>query len=1220
MSSQYFSGRVQSVVFSNEGNAYYIVRMILDQDEDGTGMFMEHLTATVVKGNVPGIQVQNGTWFGFEARWITHPQYGKQLNITRAPVLKDGWDATTAARMLVANGVGGAVMLSIRNHYADDVLIDALEDAERLEEVPGLAKFSAMHVASRWKMVKAYFKTLDFLTNLGLPAGLVSTIWSYFGDDANDVLSNNPWRLVEVDGIEFKHADEAARRLGLVNETFQIEGAVLYACKNGRGFGHLYLQTGAVFHSVRAMVPGTEKVVIAHALAALHKRGLLFIDKKTRPGVTAVYEPWSYQMEVDGARLLIERVKKAVFLPGEKRTEKYLKDLGSVGALTEAAVKSGRKKGRLERVVRVAIDEWGGAAQLVLSTSQKEGIFNALTAPVSILAGLPGTGKTTSLRAAVRILQDASVPFLLCAPTGIAAKNLSALTGASASTIHRAFSAKGQSDNRRAHTYVGVTGNASRSVVGGVGDEGWGYSQDNPHPADVIILDEASMLDQHLIFRLLDCTKPDARLVLVGDYEQLPSVGPGNVLRDLIHSKMFPTIKLTEIFRQDDTSGIVYAAHSMVNGKVPDTNKDFCLIQIHDEEAVLDVVMKISQKFYDKRVNFQVLSPKHRGTVGVTNLNARLRELLNPASPGLAEMRLGKETVREGDRIMIIKNNYKLGVFNGDVGKVAQVDRTKKEVQIKIHGQPPLFVQVAFKDVPRLLVLAYACTIHKCVTGDTLISTSGGLITLSELASGHPPGTSPFDLTVAGRRGWTHMDQIFVGGVEPTFKLTTRLGYHIEGSHRHPVLVCTADGFLWKKLPQISEGDVLVLRRGIGNQVLVPMSTDAFTPDYGRGRIGTFPSEVGEDLARILGLLVGDGNYTDQEDGRVEFTQVRNPDFLVKVAMLCQRLFSVSPTIRERSFYFHGRLVRGFLHWCGLGYTKAPDKMVPWLILQSPQRVQAAFLQGLFDTDGGVSQLIHFTSSSRQLADGVHQLLLSLGIVSGLVPLSDSAYRVQVTGCEDKRQFQALVGFSIKAKQAKLEKLVSRATPSKSNVGLIPHGRKMITTLRHRLRERGGRNYPEAPVIGRLLSRTVQGAPFRVSHLPTLVQAIPDLRSMGPELTQIWEEGLFFDPVSKITEGEGQVFDLHVTDDEHAFVGNGFVNHNSQGLEYDRIVMPLVRGFYHQLQRNLLYTAITRAKKQVVLVGHYDALVTAVNNTKEDERATLFLDRLVGGLADVPSE
>ena len=431
--SQYFSGRVQSVVFANEGNAFYIVRMILDREDDEFLLDRANRPVTVT-GTIPGIKVGNGTWFGFEAKWTTHDTYGRQLDITRAPVLKDGWNPEIVCNMLVANGVGFMVMETIKAHFGND-LMKALEDPERLEEAPGIAKFSALYVSTRWTAVRAQFQALDFLSGLGLPGGLVRDIWVHFGDDAEKMLVTNPWALVEVDGITFKNADEVASKMGLVDVDKQIRGAVLYACKHGRGFGHLYLTTGAIFHAVRSMVYGTEIKPIAQALAALHKEELIIIDKKTRPGVTAIYEPWAYYMEQEAADLLVTRLMEAPLLPGEEATDKYIKNLGSVGPLTEKAAKAGREKGRLERVVRVAIDEWGSQAKLVLSDPQKEGIFNALTAPVSVLAGLPGTGKTTSLRAAVRILQDAGVPFLLCAPTGIAAKNLSALPPQAPSTV-----------------------------------------------------------------------------------------------------------------------------------------------------------------------------------------------------------------------------------------------------------------------------------------------------------------------------------------------------------------------------------------------------------------------------------------------------------------------------------------------------------------------------------------------------------------------------------------------------------------------------------------------------------------------------------------------------------------------------------------------------------------------------------------------------------------
>lgn len=703
----YLSGRVNAVVYENGTNAFYILKMVLDSTDSSAPAQM-----VTAKGNIPGLQIEVGTWFGFEGKWVTDATYGRQLNITRAPVLKGDWDADTALKMLAANGVSLLVAQSIWGHFGDEGFIDALENVDSLMDVPGITKFAAMHVSSRWLSVKAHFKGLEFLSSLGLPSGVVQNIWSHFGEDARDVLATNPWALVEVDGITFAQADEVARKSGLTDPVAQVRGAVLFACKANKTFGHLFLRTGNIFQVAQASLPDITQEQVVAALGSLSKDGLVIIDRKTRPGTAAVYEPWVYETEKVSAQHLLQRDQLARFLPGDERTVTYLKALGSVGPQTLAAGATGTSETRLGRAGRAAIEEWGDQAHLVLSEPQKDGIFYALTAPVSILSGLPGTGKTTSLRAAVRILQDAGVPFLLCAPTGIAAKNLASRTGAPASTIHRAFSAKGTSE-RRGSTYAGVTGDAAKVTSSGPGDSEWGYSQANPHPAEVVIIDEASMLDQHLLYRLLDCTKPTARLVFVGDHAQLPSVGPGNVLRDLITSDAFPTVKLTQIFRQADTSGIVFAAHSIHAGDVPELNKDFRLLAMQSEDDVLDAVLKIGVRFKEEHKNFQILSPKHNGTVGVTNLNARLRELINPAAPGLAEYRIGSDTIREGDRIMVIQNEYKLGVFNGDVGKVAKVDRGKKQVEIMVYGDRPSYVMLEFKDVARLIRLAYACTVHK---------------------------------------------------------------------------------------------------------------------------------------------------------------------------------------------------------------------------------------------------------------------------------------------------------------------------------------------------------------------------------------------------------------------------------------------------------------------------------------------------------------------------
>lgn len=747
----YFSGRVHTVLYEKPEEAFYILKVVLDapeekKKEEGDGAssgddllaFVQDPSLVTVKGYVQGMNINIGTWFGFEATWVNHKKYGKQLSIVKAPVLKGGWDPDSARKTLIAHGVGERICQHIQTHFGDDFL-KALGDVEMLKTVPGIAEFAAVHVAQRWESIQAHFKALDFLSDMGIPKGKVRQVWATFGSDAIPILSKNPWALVRIEGITFEQADGVARKLGLDQDSMdRVVGACLYACREMRSFGHVYMRTGALVGSVRQLAGEVPKDRIAKALSQCHKDGTLVLDRETVPGVMAVYEPWMHYMETHSAELLLERLETAALddtsltheavatHPGYRvdalveTPSTYKTSLKSVGPLTERAVEDGKT---LEQVVEMAVDEWGGFAKLSLAKDQRQGVINALLHPVSILTGLPGTGKTTSLRAAVRILQDASIPFLLCAPTGIAAKNLAAVTGAKASTIHRAFGAKGGKDKKdRDAVYAGVVGEA-----GGKSDTGeqglWGYGPEYPYPADVVIVDEASMVDQHLLYRLVSCTAPHCRLVFVGDHAQLPSVGPGNVLRNLLDSGVFPTVRLTEIFRQKGTSDIVLAAHAIHAGEVPEADppSDFVLAHLPTESAVMETICRLATGMFDRnnkrepedRLTFQILSPRHGGTVGVTNLNARLRELLNPRVPGLREAKLGNDVIRENDRVMVVKNNYDRGVFNGDVGKITQVDLRAKEVEVKIFGDPPIQVRFEFKQMGRYIRLAYACTVHK---------------------------------------------------------------------------------------------------------------------------------------------------------------------------------------------------------------------------------------------------------------------------------------------------------------------------------------------------------------------------------------------------------------------------------------------------------------------------------------------------------------------------
>jgi len=701
----YFSGRVTTVVFENDAQTFFVLKMELD------GATKKRVT---VRGNVPGLSVKQGTWFGFEGKWINHETYGKQLQIEKAPVIEGDWDTETAMKLLIGHGVGKALTEGLYAQFGDD-LIDVLTDGEKLQEAPAVTEFTALHIVSRWKAIRAMFQALDFLSALNLPKQKVDQIWAQFGSDAEEVLSENPWALVQIDGVGFDQADEVARKMGLqMDSTKRLKGAVLYVCKLKRGMGHVYLTVSELILGLRSYVPDVPNAAIASMVKECHDEGLLVIDNLTRPGTTAIYEPWSYEIEKDSAELLADRVRTAG-LDDEDEYKAYIEKLATVGPKTEAVV--AKSTSYLQDVAESAIEEWSSQSKMELSDRQLEGAVNAMMHPISILTGLPGTGKTTTLRVVVKVLQDANIPFLLVAPTGIAAKRLSSVTGAEASTIHRAFGAKGIDDGGdREATYAGIVGMSSGEVGADGSNEFWGFSATQPHPAKVVICDESSMVDQHLLFRLLTCTSKKCRMVFVGDAAQLPSVGPGNVLRDLITSQVFPVTDLQEIFRQDEASDIVLAAHAIHSGTVPkfsEKSKDFTFAEVRDETKIQEAMTATVKKLYDKKINFQVLSPRHGSQLGVTNLNLRIRDLLNPKSPGLKEMRLGAETIREGDRIMVSKNNYKYEIFNGDVGKVVRLDQKAKIVEIKIWGPPTIHVRMTFKEAPSHLRMAYCVTVHK---------------------------------------------------------------------------------------------------------------------------------------------------------------------------------------------------------------------------------------------------------------------------------------------------------------------------------------------------------------------------------------------------------------------------------------------------------------------------------------------------------------------------
>jgi len=688
-----FSGKVKNVVYEND--TFKIVKLVLDDTSK----------VVTVKGHFPVQSVSVGAWLCFEGEETTHSQYGKQIAVTRSPATTLSWSDDRILSALSANGVGPTSRLTLKQW--------ATKEGKTLFELLGgdisacgLDEFGCLYVSSRWKSVRTYMEGATFMAEVGLPPSVVGEVWKTFGSDLEDLITTDPWVLVRVAGISFADADAVAMKMGVcLDSPGRVRGSILSCLRDSFQDGHVFSTTGQMVDSVERSVPGgvTPKQV-AEGIAALRGDEQLVVDRETAD-VVALYDPWHHTAETFCAEELGKRASSPLdedFLRvGLRRVGDHVRDGGD----------------DIEDLSRRAIEVWASSRQVELSEPQLAACVTALTSPVSLLTGLPGTGKTTSLQAIVSVLKDAEIPFLLTAPTGIAAKRMALVTGSEAVTIHRAFGAKGfrKEEEERESTYLGIVGESKKKTQDI--DSDWEFGPGRPHPAKFVVVDESSMVDLHMLHRLLSATSEDCRLLFVGDPYQLPSVGSGDVLRDLVKSTVFPHHHLTEIFRQEGTSGIVAASHAVHNGQLPESDgKDFIFISVDSDDEAAQTIVEIAKKLYSKRLNFQVLSPRHGGDVGVTNLNQRLRLALNPSVAGIGELRLGGAVVREGDRIMVVKNDYQMGVYNGDVGKVSRIDKKAKQIELKIfQGSKiaPRLVRYPFKDASRIVRLAYAQTVHK---------------------------------------------------------------------------------------------------------------------------------------------------------------------------------------------------------------------------------------------------------------------------------------------------------------------------------------------------------------------------------------------------------------------------------------------------------------------------------------------------------------------------
>ena len=612
-----------------------------------------------------------------------HPLYGEQLQVEQYELLAPE-DETAMERYLgsgAIKGIGAAMAARIVRRFKGDTFRIIEEEPERLAEVKGISEKKAIEISAQMEEKKDLRQAMMFLTQYGISVPLAVKIYQQYGNRTYQVVEENPYRLADdISGIGFKIADEIASRIGIHTDSdYRIRSGLLYVLLQATGEGHTCLPKEDLLHRASALLGVEEEQMETQLMNLCMDRKLVM---KEQNGKVMVWYGQYYYMELNVAKML--------------------HDLNLECEMEESQIV--KKLSKVEKQASITLDEM-----------QRKAVVEAVKNGVLVITGGPGTGKTTTINAIIRYFETEDMEILLAAPTGRAAKRMTEATGWEAVTIHRLLELSGvPSDDRSTASFE--------------------RNEENPLEADVIIIDEMSMVDIFLMNALLKAVSMGTRLILVGDINQLPSVGPGCVLKDIIRAGSYPVVQLTRIFRQASQSDIIVNAHKINRGEhvtLDNQSRDFFFLQRQDPNVILRVVLALVQekmpRYVDARpTDIQVLTPMRKGSLGVENLNEMLQRYLNPPSPEKNEKETARGRFREGDKVMQIKNNYQIewearnrygiaidkgtGIFNGDMGIVQQIDLLAETMEVLFDDYRT--VTYSFQMLEEL-ELAYAVTIHK---------------------------------------------------------------------------------------------------------------------------------------------------------------------------------------------------------------------------------------------------------------------------------------------------------------------------------------------------------------------------------------------------------------------------------------------------------------------------------------------------------------------------
>jgi exodeoxyribonuclease V alpha subunit len=667
--SETLIGTVERITYYNEENGYTVAQLT----PEGRAY-----TVTVI-GNL--LDVSPGENLRLHGSWTRHPRYGRQFQVERyttvLPATAAGIEKYLGSGLI--KGIGPVTARRIVRRFKLDTLRIIEEEPGRLREVLGVGVHRATVIERAWEEQKAIKEVMLFLQSHNVSTSHAVRIFKTYGDASIDVVRSDPYRLArDIHGIGFLTADKIARELGLAHDSPQrVQAGITYTLGQMADDGHVYAPQGELIH---------ESTRILDVPPDLVAEGIERLAAEQQVHV----EPFTYDQPTGepGAQPLHE--DRAIYLPPF-----YYGEMGAANRLrTILSVEKSRlafyQGADLDRVFHHLARQ----DDLALNQGQQAAVRMALTHKGTVLTGGPGTGKTTAVRTIIRLLEARGYSYALAAPTGRAAKRLAEATGRTAKTIHRLLEFK---------PHKGFL---------------FQRNEENPLDVDMVIVDEASMLDLLLTNHLLKAVHPESHLLLVGDVDQLPSVGAGNVLRDIIESGVAAVVSLTEIFRQAEGSLIVKNAHRINQGGMPLFSRgatDFFLFPAEDAEQAADRIVdlvqtRIPRKFgFDPLDDIQVLSPLHRGAAGVGELNRRLQATLNRPAEAKPERRQGARVFRLGDRVMQIRNNYDKEVFNGDMGRITALDVVNQTLTVRIDD---LDVAYEFSELDEL-VHAYAVSVHK---------------------------------------------------------------------------------------------------------------------------------------------------------------------------------------------------------------------------------------------------------------------------------------------------------------------------------------------------------------------------------------------------------------------------------------------------------------------------------------------------------------------------